>query len=125
MGTSGDRKGYKIFSINTTVRNPKRNTDFLTYFKPYDGQVFTEVLAHSYFFDLVANGVYRLTNISEDIKNKIENGIKLSDQEAIESIKNNPQASHDPVAVNERPRIFNVRFRQTRRKQNTYNFSRI
>ena len=93
MGTSGDRKGYKIFSINTTVRNPKRNTDFLTYFKPYDGQVFTEVLAHSYFFDLVANGVYRLTNISEDIKNKIENGIKLSDQEAIESIKNNPQAT--------------------------------
>lgn len=32
MGTSGNRKGYKVFSINTTVRNPKRvflNTIFV------------------------------------------------------------------------------------------------
>ena len=65
MGTSGDRKGYKIFSINTTVRNPKRNTDFLRYFKPYNGMLFTDNIAHSYFFDLVRYGVYRLTDIPE------------------------------------------------------------
>lgn len=93
MGTSGDRNGYKIFSINTTIRNPKRNTDFLTYFKPYDGQVFTESVAHSYFFDLVMNGVYRLADIPLSVKNKIDNGEKLSDEEASRAIENNPQAT--------------------------------
>ena len=92
MGTSGDRSGYKVFSINTTVRNPKRNTDFLTFFKPYDGQVFTEKVAHSYFFDLVINGIYRLTDIPLSVKNKIINGDKLTDEEASRAIKNNPQA---------------------------------
>lgn len=28
MGTSGARKGYKIFSINTTIRNPKETQIF-------------------------------------------------------------------------------------------------
>lgn len=93
MGTSGDRKGFKIFSINTTVRNPKRNTDFLRYFKPYDGKLFTESLAYRYFFDLVSNGVYRFTDISESVKYKIENGIQLEEQEAIDAIKDNPQAT--------------------------------
>lgn len=93
MGTSGDRKGFKIFSINTTVRNPKRNTDFLRYFKPYDGKLFTESLSYRYFFDLVSNGVYRFTDISESVKFKIENGIQLDEQEAIDAIKDNPQAT--------------------------------
>lgn len=93
MGTSGDRKGFKIFSINTTIRNPKRNTDFLRYFKPYDGQPFTESLAYKYFFDLVSNGVYRFTEISQSVKFKIENGIQLAEQEAIKAIKDNPQAT--------------------------------
>lgn len=93
MGTSGDRTGYKIFSINTTVRNPKRNTDFLRYFKPYNGKLFTESLAHSYFFDLVRYGVYRLTDIPETIKEKIDNGEYLTDVEATQAIKDNPQAT--------------------------------
>lgn len=93
MGTSGDRKGFKIFSINTTVRNPKRNTDFLRYFKPYDGELFTEPLAYRYFFDLVSNGVYRFTEISESVKYKIENGIQLDEKEAIDAMKDNPQAT--------------------------------
>lgn len=93
MGTSGDRKGFKIFSINTTVRNPKRNTDFLRYFKPYDGKLFTESLSYRYFFDLVSNGVYRFTDISESVKFKIENGIQLDEQEAKDAIKDNPQAT--------------------------------
>lgn len=93
MGTSGDRKGYKIFSINTTVRNPKRNTDFLRYFKPYNGMLFTENIAHSYFFDLVRYGVYRLTDIPESVKEKIDNGEKLTDSEATQAIRDNPQAT--------------------------------
>ncbi len=92
MGTSGDRNGYKVFSINTTIRNPKRNTEFLTIFKPYDGQVFTKPVAHSYFFDLVINGVYQLTDIPQTVKNKIDNGEKLTDEEAARAIEDNPQA---------------------------------
>ena len=93
MGTSGDRRGYKIFSINTTIRNPKRNTDFLEFFRPYDGLPFTDEIARAYFFDLVANGVYRFTDIPQSVKDKIENGEKLTDQEAIQAIKDNPQAT--------------------------------
>ena len=37
MGTAGDRTGYKVFSINTTIRNPARNYDFLKVFERFDG----------------------------------------------------------------------------------------
>ena len=55
--------------------------------------MFTESLAYRYFFDLVSNGVYRFTDISESVKYKIENGIQLEEQEAIDAIKDNPQAT--------------------------------
>ena len=53
MGTSGARKGYKIFSINTTIRNPKRNTDFLIAFKKFDGQLMDDNNLYLYLFELV------------------------------------------------------------------------
>ena len=92
-GRSGNRKGYKVFSINTTVRNPKRNTDFLTHFVPYSGKEFTEDLSYQYFFDLVTDGVYRLSDIPEYVKKKIADGEKLTISEAKEAIQNNPQAT--------------------------------
>lgn len=93
MGTSGDRTGYKIFSVNTTVRNPKRNSEFLYFFKPYSGKIFTKTLAYRYLFDLVSFGVYCFMNISEDLKSKIENDVKLTEQEVISAINDNPQAT--------------------------------
>lgn len=93
MGTSGDRKGYKIFSFNTTVRNPKRNTDFLKAFEKYSGQEFTDELAEKYFFDIVKQGIYKFLNISESVKNKLANGIELTPQETHDAIKDNPQAT--------------------------------
>lgn len=69
-GRSGNRKGYKVFSINTTVRNPKRNMDFLRHFIPYAGKDFNESLSFQYFFDLVVDGVYRLSDIPEYVKRK-------------------------------------------------------
>ena len=92
-GRSGNRKGYKIFSINTTVRNPKRNLEFLTHFVPYADKEFDEDLSYQYFFDLVTDGVYRLTDIPEHVKKKINDGEKLTVSEAREAIKNNPQAT--------------------------------
>ena len=93
IGRSGNRKGYKIFSINTTVRNPKRNTDFLMHFVPYVGKEFTEDLSYQYFFDLIINGEYRLSDIPEYVKNKIAIGDRLTVSEAKDAIKNNPQAT--------------------------------
>ena len=92
-GRSGNRKGYKIFSINTTVRNPKRNTEFLRHFVPYAGKEFNESLSYQYFFDLIIDGVYRLTDIPKNVKKKIASGEKLTIIEAEEAIKNNPQAT--------------------------------
>ncbi len=92
-GRSGNRKGYKVFSINTTVRNPKRNTDFLIHFVPYAGKEFTEELSYQYFFDLVTDGVYCLSDIPEYVKKKIADGEKLTPREAREAIRNNPQAT--------------------------------
>ena len=93
MGTSGARKGYKIFSINTTIRNPKRNTDFLIAFKKFDGQLMDDNNLYLYLFELVKKGIYQITNVSETIKNKIESDIELSPQEEITAIKDNPQAT--------------------------------
>ncbi len=92
-GRSGNRKGYKVFSINTTVRNPKRNTEFLRYFIPYEGKIFDDGLSSKYFFDLIVNGVYRLSDVPEFVKKKIVNGEQLTVSEAKDAIKNNPQAT--------------------------------
>ena len=93
MGTSGNRSGYKVFSINTTVRNPKRNTDFIKCFIPYEGKEFNNELSFLYYFDLVINGIYQFSDIPENVKRKLSEGISLTKEEAIEIIKNNPQAT--------------------------------
>lgn len=93
MGTSGDREGFKVFSINTTVRNPKRNTDFLNYFQEFDGKPFTSELSEKYFFNLIKYGIYRVSDIPESVKNKMENGEELTAKEVHDAIHNNPQAT--------------------------------
>lgn len=91
MGTSGNRKGYKIFSFNTTIRNPERNIDFLKSFKKFDGLVMTNELLYQYYYELVKRGIYKFVNISESIKVKLWMGEELSNDEIIYSINNNPQ----------------------------------
>ena len=93
MGTSGNRKGYKVFSINTTVRNPQRNLEFLRYFQKFNGLVFDGKIKMLYFIELVRNGVYQFSNISNSIKEKLLNDIPLNEQEIKELFENNPQAT--------------------------------
>ena len=71
-GTSGARQGYKIFSFSTTIRNPKRNIDFLRVFEKYDGQLMDDLNLYNYFFQLVQEGIYKFSNIPESIKTKLE-----------------------------------------------------
>ena len=93
MGRSGARTGFKVYSINTTIRNPKRNADFLKLFKKHDKLVMDNINTYKYFFDLVQNGIYKFTNIPISVKEKLESGIELSDDEVIDAIEKNPQAT--------------------------------
>ncbi len=93
MGTSGNRKGYKVFSINTTVRNPQRNLEFLRHFQKFNGLVFDSKIKMLYFIELVRSGVYQFSNISNSIKEKLLNDIPLNEQEIKELFEKNPQAT--------------------------------
>lgn len=93
MGTSGARRGYKIFSINTTIRNPKRNFDFLDVFQKYDGEMMDSTNLYRYFFDLVKKGIYQFNNIPQNVKDKIELDVELTSSEVDKAINNNPQAT--------------------------------
>lgn len=91
-GTSGNREGYKVFSINTTIRNPKRNRDFLSIFEPFNGEAFDEQISYNYLYELIKYGVYRVSDISSEIQQKWENDIELTHREIHNAIAENPQA---------------------------------
>lgn len=93
MGTSGNRVGFKVFSINTTVRNPQRNLEFLEHFQKFNGLVFDSKVKMLYLIELVKNGVYKFSNISSTIKEKLDNDIALNEAEIKEAFENNPQAT--------------------------------
>ena len=92
-GTPGNRPGFKIYSINTTVRNPKRNTEFLEVFLPYDEKPFDSDAKERYLAECVKRGVYRFTNIDESIKFKLDNDIELTASEVKQAFRDNPQAT--------------------------------
>lgn len=92
MGTSGNRKGYKVFSINTTIRNPQRNSEFLETFKKFDGQIMNSENLFLYLTELVSKGIYKFQNMPERIKQKLDNQEELNAQEVELLIELNPQA---------------------------------
>src|SRR3989344_6890873 len=93
MGTAGNRKGFKVFSINTTIRNPQRNIDFLKAIASFEGLQLNTVNKLKIYHKFIKNGVYIPNIISNSIKNKIENNILLNDNEISEIINANPQAT--------------------------------
>ena len=76
MGTSGNRVGYKVFSFGTTVRNPKRNEEFLEALIPFDKKVMDDKNLGEYYAYLLKKGIYQANNISEEIKQKWNNYVK-------------------------------------------------
>lgn len=92
-GTSGNRPGYKIFSFNTSVRNPKRNEEFLKAFIKFDGKTFDKNASHAYLCELVRGGIYQFTSVPENIKKKWEANIDLTNEEVQKLIDENPQAT--------------------------------
>lgn len=92
MGRSGNRKGYKVFSINTTIRNPQRNSEFLENFMKFDGQLMDSGNLFLYLTELVSKGIYKFQNMPERIKQKLDNQEELNSQEVKLLISLNPQA---------------------------------
>lgn len=92
-GTSGNRQGNKIFSFNTSVRNPKRNDEFLRAFLKFDGKVFDTEASHSYLCELVKKGIYQFMIVPDRIKQKWDNDEPLTKKEIEELIDLNPQAT--------------------------------
>ena len=93
QGRSGNRKGYKVFSFTTTIRNPKRNRDFLIVFEPFNGKIFDEACSYAYLYELIKKGIYHVSDISNDVKEKWSNDIDLSPEEIRQAIDDNPQAT--------------------------------
>lgn len=89
----GNRKGFKIFSISTTVRNPNRNFDFLKAFEKYDGLVNDDNMLNNYYYDLIKKGIYQSINVPSSVKNAWDNNVLLTDQQVKSIIENNPQAT--------------------------------
>ena len=86
MGTGGNQRGYKVFSINTTVRNPKRNRELLLILKDFDGALLDSNQKHIIFDKLIKLGWYKFENSNTRIQLKYQNGEELSDSE-IEHLK--------------------------------------
>lgn len=82
----------KVWSINTTVRNPERLQDFLKILKEFEGQNFDNKTQSLYQKALVKNKLYKPLNIPEDLKKEYENPGNFNDEdtEIIFSYINDP-----------------------------------
>lgn len=99
MSRSGNTPGYKVFSINTTVRNPQRNIEFLKIMEKYDGIELNNKIKEEIYIELIRYGVYQVTIKSEAVKEKYKDKIILDDDEIITLIKDNPQKTKNTGRV--------------------------
>lgn len=95
MGTSGNKPGYKVFSINTTIRNPRRNTEFLEVLQDFDNKELTKETKKNIYIELIRRGVYKVSNLESSVKEKYEDNVLLEDEEIFQIIENNPQKTGD------------------------------
>jgi len=93
MGTAGNRTGYKVYSINTTIRNPKRNLDFLNTFVGFEGIPFDSDAKVKYLELCVRDGIYQFKKIDNSLKDKILNNVPLNTDEIRIAFEDNPQAT--------------------------------
>lgn len=99
MGTSGNNPGFKVFSISTTIRNPRRNTEFLEVLKEFDDKDLSVEVKDEIYYELIRRGIYKFTKLDSIIKEKYKDGIILSDDEIKRIINDNPQKTGDEGRV--------------------------
>ena len=91
VGTSGNKPGYKVFSINTTIRNPKRNAEFLEVLQNFDNTDLTKEVKIKIYIELIRRGIYQVSNLDSITKEKYEDSVLLEDKEIYTVMANNPQ----------------------------------
>lgn len=96
MGTQGNKPGYKVFSFSTTVRNPKRNIEFLEVLNSFDDMDLTKDIKNEIYTKIIKNGTYKFNKLDSTIKKKYESKIDLNDEEVKKIISNNPQKTGNP-----------------------------
>ena len=91
MKTKTRESEYKPLLFTTTLRNPERLKWFLGVLKDYNEKVLDDQLAEEISGEVIRVGLYKPTNISAVIKNKIETKEPLSDSEVKKVLEDNPQ----------------------------------
>jgi len=91
MKTKTRESEYKPLLFTTTLRNPERLKWFLGVLKDYNGKVLDDQLAEEISGEVIRVGLYKPTNISAVVKNKIETKEPLSDSEVKKVLEDNPQ----------------------------------
>jgi hypothetical protein len=82
---------YKPLLFTTTLRSPERLKWFLGVLKEYNGQILTNKLARKIAGKIIKIGLYKPTNLSTAIKNKIKTKKALSNAEVEKALNDNPQ----------------------------------
>ena len=86
---AGNRKGYKIYNFNTSIRVPDKNIEFLKIMRRYEGKYFTNELKYEIYKDAIQSGTLTPVRLSDDIKNKIKSGDILTEDELTKIIIEN------------------------------------
>jgi len=102
---------YKPLLFTTTVRNPERIKGFLNILKRYNGKILTNELAEQVEGDLIKFGLYRPLKINLQVKNKLNNGEELSDEEVSEIMRCNPQSHKEAGFLRGWPSRFDTHFK--------------
>lgn len=83
---------YKIFSFDTTIRNPHRNLVFLQTIEKFNGEHFNEDNYILYWNELIGKGIYRPNKLKQNIKEKLYRGDILNKEEVLQIMEDNPQS---------------------------------
>ena len=86
-----------MFSFNTTVRNPRRNRQFLQVLVDLnlDWEYLTEEKKRLVYCELIRRWVYHVTNMPRSVKEKYQRWELLTSKEIEECRKLNPQMTKD------------------------------
>ncbi|MCZ0933038.1 MAG: hypothetical protein OXJ52_07790 [Oligoflexia bacterium] len=81
---------YKPLLFTTTMRNPERLKRFLAVLKEYNGKILNNKLAEKIAGAIIKKELYKPTNLSQKIKQKLKEGKILNNVEITKILRDNP-----------------------------------
>ena len=82
---------YKPLLFTTTMRNPEQLKSFLSILRKYNGKILDNGLTKEVAGEIIKNGLYKPTNLSPKVKQKLKEKKTLSNMEVSKILKDNPQ----------------------------------